>query len=207
LWFQAYYLWARDIGDVDIGGSVENAFNRQRDVGVWSNPPTNRLFGSFIYDLPVGKGKHFLPNAGRWLNSIVGGWQLGTILTLQDGFPLTATCGSGAVQNGGDTCLADATGVNPNLSRGQQDPRRFFLERSLQRLKIRVRKLSCLLFEVQIAQVLIDRFLALLQICQPGLLRTQVQSSGKIEDVEEHTERHHGAGESCDGHISVSFLA
>jgi len=45
---------------------------------------------------------------------------------LQDGFPLTATCGSGAVQNGGDTCLADATGINPNLSRGQQDPRRFF---------------------------------------------------------------------------------
>ena len=54
------------------------------------------------------------------------GWQVGTIVTLQDGFPLTATCSSGAVQNGGDTCLADATGINPNLARGQQDPRHFF---------------------------------------------------------------------------------
>ena len=60
------------------------------------------------------------------MDAVVRGWQVGTILTLQDGFPLTATCGSGAVQNGGDTCLADATGINPNLPRGQQDPRAFF---------------------------------------------------------------------------------
>jgi len=89
LWFQAYYLWARDIGDIDTGGSVENAYNRQRDVGVWSNPPTNRLFGSFIYDLPFGKGKTLLPNAGRWLNLLVGGWQLANVYVYETGFFLT----------------------------------------------------------------------------------------------------------------------
>ena len=51
---------------------------------------------------------------------------MGTILTFQDGFPLTATCGSSAVQNGGDTCLADATGPSPNLPRGQQSQSAFF---------------------------------------------------------------------------------
>jgi hypothetical protein len=89
LWLQAYYTWARDIGDIDTGGSVEDAFNRQRDVGVWSNPPTNRLFGAFVYDLPVGKGKHFLPNSGRWLNTLVAGWQLAANYVYETGFFLT----------------------------------------------------------------------------------------------------------------------
>jgi outer membrane receptor protein involved in Fe transport len=89
LWFQAYYTLARDIGDIDIDGSVENAFNRRRDVGVWSNPPTNRFYANMIYDLPVGKGKRFLPNAGRWLNTIFGGWQLANIFVREGGFFLT----------------------------------------------------------------------------------------------------------------------
>ena len=89
VWLQAYYTLARDIGDIDTGGSVENAFNRQRDVGVWSNPPTNRFFGGFLYDFPVGKGKYFLPNANRWLNAAVGGWQLAGNYVYESGFFLT----------------------------------------------------------------------------------------------------------------------
>jgi hypothetical protein len=84
------------------------------------------LTTSLLYELPVGRGKALLGGANRAADAIVGGWQLGTILTMQDGFPLTATCGSGNVQNGGDTCLADATGINPNLSLGDQDPTHWF---------------------------------------------------------------------------------
>jgi hypothetical protein len=73
-----------------------------------------------------GKGKALLGNASGPLDALMGGWQLGSILTLQDGFPLTATCGSGNIQNDGDTCLADATGINPNLLLGQQDPNQWF---------------------------------------------------------------------------------
>jgi len=101
-------------------------YNLRAMRGLSSFDFRRRLTNSLLYDLPFGKGKALLGNTGSGLNAIVGGWQLGTILTLQDGFPLTATCGSGAVQNGGDACLADATGINPNLPRGQQDPRRFF---------------------------------------------------------------------------------
>ena len=85
-----------------------------------------RLTTSLLYELPFGRGKALLGNVGRGVDAVVGGWQLGSILTLQDGFPLTATCGSSSLQNGGDACLADATGINPNLPRGQQTPNRFF---------------------------------------------------------------------------------
>ena len=44
------------------------------------------------------------------LDWIAGGWQLGGIVTLQDGFPFTVECGGGTIQNGGGLCYPDPTG-------------------------------------------------------------------------------------------------
>jgi hypothetical protein len=38
--------------------------------------------------LPISKGKALL-NTGGTANMLLGGWQIGSILTLQSGFPLT----------------------------------------------------------------------------------------------------------------------
>ena len=81
---------------------------------------------TLLYNLPIGHGKALLGNAGRVADTLLGGWQAGTIVTVQDGFPLTPTCGSSAAQNGGGSCYPDATGINPALPRGEQDPKRFF---------------------------------------------------------------------------------
>src|SRR5262249_54564824 len=81
---------------------------------------------SWLYELPFGKGRSFM-NVGGLSNVLLGGWQFGGILTLQDGFPLTALCSSGAVQNGGGACYPDATGINPNFESGEDRKRqRFF---------------------------------------------------------------------------------
>jgi hypothetical protein len=81
---------------------------------------------SWLFEFPFGKGKRFLGSVGRGADLIVGGWQLGGIFTLQDGFPVTAGCGPGNWQNGGGACYPDAVGISPNLPRGQQSPDRFF---------------------------------------------------------------------------------
>ena len=58
---------------------------------------------------------------------IFGGWQLGGILTFQDGFPNTMYCGPGNIQNGGGYCKPDAVaGANPKLPKSQQTLNRFF---------------------------------------------------------------------------------
>jgi hypothetical protein len=85
-----------------------------------------RLTNSLLYELPVGRGHMLLGNLGGGANALLSGWQVGTILTLQDGFPLSAFCGAGSIQNGGDTCYPDSLGVNPALPRSQQDPAHFF---------------------------------------------------------------------------------
>ena len=41
-----------------------------------------------IYELPFGKGKHWM-NDGGWLDRVVGGWQLGLVLRAASGAPIT----------------------------------------------------------------------------------------------------------------------
>jgi hypothetical protein len=63
----------------------------------WGLNDFNRKFSfvqSYVYQLPFGKGKHFLNSGARGLDKIVGGWQLEGILTLMTGLPFTVTYSS-----------------------------------------------------------------------------------------------------------------
>lgn len=85
-----------------------------------------RFTASFLYELPFGKGR-MMDITNPVANAIFGGWQLGGIITFQDGFPGTVTCGPGNVQNGGGYCKPDAiAGQNANLPDSQQSVQRFF---------------------------------------------------------------------------------
>ena len=58
---------------------------------------------SFLYELPFGRGKHFL-NHGGFANAIFGGWQFGAILRYQSGEPLPFYCASYGMP-GWDNCI------------------------------------------------------------------------------------------------------
>ena len=45
--------------------------------------PQHRIRWNFLYDLPVGKGKRFLGNAGGVMNRIAGGWQIASYGSMQ----------------------------------------------------------------------------------------------------------------------------
>jgi hypothetical protein len=78
-----------------------------RDRGLSAFDFRHRLTTSFLLELPFGKGRR-IPLTHAAANAILGGWQLGGILTFQSGFPLTAYCGPGNIQNGaGGWCAPD----------------------------------------------------------------------------------------------------
>ena len=52
----------------------------------------HRLVGSFLYELPFGTGRKYPPNGGV-LDAVAGGWQIGGMLRLSSGFPLTVSSG------------------------------------------------------------------------------------------------------------------
>jgi len=87
-----------------------NNYDLGLETGLSAFDFRKRWTTSWIWELPVGRDRRFL-NAGGVTDFVLGGWQLGGILTLQDGFPFSVTCGPGQVQNGGGTCYPD---WNPN---------------------------------------------------------------------------------------------
>ena len=87
-----------------------NNYDLELETGPSAFDFRKRWTTSWIWELPVGRDRRFL-NQGGVVDFVLGGWQLGGILTLQDGFPFTVTCGPGNIQNGGGTCYPD---WNPN---------------------------------------------------------------------------------------------
>jgi outer membrane receptor protein involved in Fe transport len=65
----------------------QNGYNLNGDYAQsdYNLPITNVT--SFVYELPVGQGRHFVKSANGALNAIIGGWQISGINTLQAGIP------------------------------------------------------------------------------------------------------------------------
>jgi hypothetical protein len=130
--FLSSFAWGKSI---DNGSGVRttdgdsltpsNNYNLKLERGLSAFDFRRRWTSSWLWELPIGKGKRLLSNS-RIADVVLGGWQLGGILTLQDGFPFTVLCGPGNIQNGGGVCYPDSTGANPNLERDQQTRTRFF---------------------------------------------------------------------------------
>jgi hypothetical protein len=63
----------------------------------WGLNDFNRTFSfvqSYVFQLPFGRGKHFLNSASPGLDKILGGWQIEGILTAMTGLPFTVTYSS-----------------------------------------------------------------------------------------------------------------
>ena len=102
-----------------------NNYDLGLETGLSAFDFRKRWTTSGIWEVPVGRDRRFL-NRGGVVDFVLGGWQLGGILTLQDGFPFTVTCGPGTVQNGGGTCYPDATGVDWRLPSSERSRTRYF---------------------------------------------------------------------------------
>jgi hypothetical protein len=91
----------------------QNSYCIQCERGLSSFNVPLRWLLAVLYDLPVGKGKLLNIDNG-FLNAIVGGWQTGGSMIVQNGVPLTVTIGgldNSVTQNGYDR--PNATGVSP----------------------------------------------------------------------------------------------
>ncbi len=70
---------------------------------------SQRTVLSYVVDLPVGKGRKFMSNPNRFLQTVAGGWGLDGILTLQTGFPLAIFTGTNNIHDEGG-------GARPNFN-------------------------------------------------------------------------------------------
>ncbi len=67
------------------------------------------------WELPIGKGRAWLGNAGRWTQAVAAGWTLSGIETLQSGIPFTPSLGYNPA-NDGDSRNPVRPSYNPAFS-------------------------------------------------------------------------------------------
>ena len=69
--------------------NIRNVYNLAAEKSVDATDTPNSFVLSYVYELPVGRGKKFASGVNGVVNTIVGGWQTSGTLTLKEGFPLT----------------------------------------------------------------------------------------------------------------------
>jgi len=99
LQFQASYTFARNLADStgfdptgassSMGGMITDQFHPGIDYGNTAYTARNRFLATFLYELPVGKGKRFAGSANNVLDKVIGGWEIAGLITVQSGPFLT----------------------------------------------------------------------------------------------------------------------
>jgi hypothetical protein len=118
------YTWSKTIDDGDSlnsttsGGEpalASNPFDLGADRGLANFDVRNAAVIAGTYALPFGHGARFANGATGLANFLVSGWDIGSIITLQGGFPFTPQL-SYNPSNNGDTRNPVRPFVNPDFS-------------------------------------------------------------------------------------------
>jgi hypothetical protein len=99
LTMQAVYTWSKSLDNKSAAAGIGNAaigwngfmdnHRPQLDYGRSDFDVGQRFVTNFIYALPVGRGQHYMSNANKAADALLGGWRVGGIYTAQLGFPMS----------------------------------------------------------------------------------------------------------------------
>lgn len=132
LTYMMSYTWAKSLDTAtairNLGGDTlfpQNSYCRTCEKARSSHDVRHRFVTSALWDLPFGRGRALgIENAV--LNTMFGGWQIGSIVTIQTGFPLTVTNGLDNSNTGAFFDRPDSTGRDAELPSDQRGPNRWF---------------------------------------------------------------------------------
>jgi hypothetical protein len=93
------YTWSKTLTDADsiqpyyatvLGqGGTQNPYDLKAEKVVSTQDVPTNFVVSYLYELPVGKGKKFLGNSNKLVNTLVGGYRIGGIQRYLSGQPVS----------------------------------------------------------------------------------------------------------------------
>lgn len=114
----ASYTYGKCLSDGSFSSVVREAQSSGiRYYGVCSYNLTNNLVISYLYSLPVGKGRALLGHMDRIGNAILGDWQISGVTTIQSGLPFTTTISTDNANTGVSAQRPDITGAPTYIKR------------------------------------------------------------------------------------------
>ncbi len=83
----------QDVKSDGFGGNEQYAFLYNRKLGYGTNSfmPHNQLVLAQNYDIPFGRGRKFGANTNRFVDAVLGGWNISGITTFYSGIPFMPT--------------------------------------------------------------------------------------------------------------------
>jgi hypothetical protein len=81
--------------------SPANAYNMAAEKSIDGTDVPQSLVASYVYELPIGRGKRFASKMNRATDAVVGGWQISGVSTFKNGTPI-AIAGSNITSYGGN---------------------------------------------------------------------------------------------------------
>ena len=106
----SHYTIAKMMSDSDVNNSEVNYVGGVSGLQNWKNLRLERSLSvsdipqraviSFNYQLPIGKGRTLGRSMSRLADSLVGGWEVSSILTFSSGYPIIPGLDSGALWEG-----------------------------------------------------------------------------------------------------------
>ncbi|HZR58860.1 MAG TPA: TonB-dependent receptor [Terriglobales bacterium] len=103
----------------------QNTYDLSHEYGPSDFDQRLRWVTSFDYQLPVGKGQHFL-NTSRAADLVLGGWHMGGIFTIHTGFYFTPQMSFDPSNTGSEGLYRTDQTCNGNLPRGQRNINNWF---------------------------------------------------------------------------------
>src|SRR5437667_4947660 len=124
--FMVSYTWSKAMSDSigyygeggQAGGQsayMQNLYDRRSEWGPAYFDIKHNFVSSFVYELPFGSKKKMGANWNKAVNGVLGGWQLGGIVTAHTGFQLT-------IKMSGDPSGTGARSFRANVIGTPNDP-------------------------------------------------------------------------------------
>jgi len=90
-------------GFLNVNGTpgFQNSYHIQdKEWSVMATDVPHRIVANANYSLPFGRGQAFGGNVSGWLNQVIGGWKLNSIVSVQSGYALGITQTGGQAYSG-----------------------------------------------------------------------------------------------------------
>jgi hypothetical protein len=125
------YTWAKAIDDSDSTqlsttagtGNLQNQADFRAERSRSFQDVRHRLVFSYLWELPVGRGRALAGDISPAWNRLIGGWQLNGITSYQSGRPFTISSPFDHSNTGSSNIRPDSTGIPPELPSDQRSVR------------------------------------------------------------------------------------
>ncbi len=110
---------SQTVGFLGPAPTHQDVYNRRASRSVASQDVSRRLVVSYLYELPVGRGKPLLGRLPKAADYLIGNWQINGIVTLSTGVPLAIATQQNNSQSFSATQYPNVNGKDPRLPSGR----------------------------------------------------------------------------------------